>query len=321
MHERGHDTRLAWNRPLDFKRPYYACAVSDPAGDPPGDPSREETEVRLGAPAWDQAVGRSAVATLIERVRANDLVWATLHVAEKASARTSRFFAQRARRREVAKGLPGINTTEYNRRVWDAYDWRGGGEEWSLSPEWRQSIIDDLLLANMPKSASVLEIGPGGGRWSTVLREHAAELTLADVSEGAIEACRQLFAGDEHVRFIVTNGADLKGVANESIDYVWSFDVFVHIAPGDQAGYISEFARVMRPGARGVIHHAGAGSTAEGWRSGMTGERFAGLLAQNGLRVISQSDRWGEEAEQRVPVEGDVVTVFERAEAGDEHAE
>jgi hypothetical protein len=43
----------------------------------------------------------------------------------------------------------------------------------------------------------------------------------------------------------LSSGSDLLGVEDGSIEAVWSFDVFVHVAPGDQAAYLGEIARVL----------------------------------------------------------------------------
>ena len=43
------------------------------------------------------------------------------------------------------------------------------------------------------------------------------------------------------------SGSDLSGVGDGSIDAMWSFDVFVHVSPRDQAAYLQEIARGWRP--------------------------------------------------------------------------
>ena len=54
---------------------------------------------------------------------------------------------------------------------------------------------------------------------------------------------------------MLVDSPSLADVAPNSVDFVWSFDAFMHIAAADTASYLREFARVMRPGAVGVIHH------------------------------------------------------------------
>jgi ubiquinone/menaquinone biosynthesis C-methylase UbiE len=113
------------------------------------------------------------------------------------------------------------------------------GEEWTASPEWKQGLIEDVLAKWIPDGGVVLEVGPGAGRWSEVLASRASRLVLADVSERPLELCRERFDGDTHIQYVLCTGSDLPGVEEGSIDAVWSFDVFVHVAPGDQAGRVS----------------------------------------------------------------------------------
>ncbi len=71
------------------------------------------------------------------------------------------------------------------------------------------------------------------------------------------------------------------------MDAIWSFDVFVHVAPLDQAGYLDEIARVLRPGGVAAIHHAdgrnrGALPSRAGWRAPMSADLFAALAPSAG---------------------------------------
>jgi ubiquinone/menaquinone biosynthesis C-methylase UbiE len=225
-----------------------------------------------------------------------------------------RFFWRRATARELARGLPGTNTPEQNRAVWDSYDWNHQGEEWSESPEWQQGLIEHLLLPMIGDGRPVtLEIGPGAGRWSVVLAQKSRQLVVVDVSQRALDLTKEKFGPLEHVSYVLTEGNQLPGVDDDSIEFVWSFDVFVHVAARDQAEYLSELARAMKPGARGVIHHAGKGAVhPDSWRSGVTAELFASMLADNGLKLVDQIDSWGPDGTYKVPTIGDVVTIFER---------
>ncbi len=84
---------------------------------------------------------------------------------------------------------------------WSAYDWSQQGEEWNASPEWKQALIDDVLLRWIPPGVATLEIGPGACRWTDVLVSRASHLTLVDVSERPLELCRQRFGENGHVSY------------------------------------------------------------------------------------------------------------------------
>jgi ubiquinone/menaquinone biosynthesis C-methylase UbiE len=208
-----------------------------------------------------------------------------------------------------------------NRERWTGWDWSRRGEEWTASAEWKQALIDDVLLAWIPRDKVVLEIGPGAARWSTVLQSRARRLTLVDVSVRPLELCRDLFADAENVRFVLSSGNDLPGVTSSSVDAIWSFDVFVHIAPVDQAGYLSEMARVLTPGGVAVIHHAdgrnrGHLPSRNGWRSPMSTHLLATLAAQHGLTLDTRIYSWGPDGRFDLSAYNDAITVCRKPGGG-----
>jgi ubiquinone/menaquinone biosynthesis C-methylase UbiE len=244
--------------------------------------------------------------------RANGPRWFAYHVINRSAGKVCRLYERRARELELSRKLPGLNTPEHMRQVWTEWDWSQGGEEWNLGQDWRRSVVEDLMLANAGSDPVTIEIGPGGGRWSTTLQEKSSKLILVDLTELSMELCREKLAGADNVEYRITDGSHLPDVADGSVDFIWYFDVFVHISPDDQQGYMAEFARVMRPGAKAVIHHAGVGGINGNMRSAMTSELFADLVKANGLRLVDQFERWGADGRYELPVAGDVVSVFER---------
>jgi ubiquinone/menaquinone biosynthesis C-methylase UbiE len=209
------------------------------------------------------------------------------------------------------------NSSADNQTRWGGWDWSQGGEEWSPSSEWKQALIDDVIVRWIPTGAVVLEIGPGAGRWSDVLAGLASRLILVDVSERPLELCRARFGESSDVEYVLSSGSDLPGIAGGSIDAVWSFDVFVHVAPSDQASYLQEIARVLAPGGVALIHHAdgrnrGHLPSRRGWRAPMSRGLFATLAAQYGLRVECQFDCWGSGGIYDLSAYADAITVCGR---------
>jgi ubiquinone/menaquinone biosynthesis C-methylase UbiE len=206
------------------------------------------------------------------------------------------------------------NSALDNRERWTHWDWSGGGEEWNASAEWKDAIIEYVLIPWIPADAVVLEIGPGAARWSAVLQPRATHLILVDVCEQPLALCRERFAAAANVECVLSSGNDLPGVADASVDAIWSFDVFVHVAPLDQAAYLAEIARALTPGGVAVIHHAdrrnlGVSPSRDGWRSPMSRNLFAGLAAQRGLVVETQIDSWGPDGCYDLSAYHDAITV------------
>lgn len=231
--------------------------------------------------------------------------WALSQLLKGVLGRVERKLESLERRR----GPPGLSGAATNRSIWDAYDWRRRGEEWTSSAEWKQSLTA-LIEERVPRQGDILEIGPGGGRWTEALQRLARSLTVVDVSTASIEACRARFAGCGNVRYLVNDGRTLPGVADGSVDFIWSFDTFVHISPEDAAAYAGEFRRVLRHGGRGIVHHPAAAGLRGGFRSRMTSQAFASLLRSSGLVPLEQFDAWGPQGAFDVKHFADALTVF-----------
>jgi SAM-dependent methyltransferase len=237
--------------------------------------------------------------------------------------RASEALTDRALELEQRRGVLGPahrrwsgHSAAANRDQWTSWDWSSLGEEWNESEEWKQALIDDVLRATIPAGGTVLEIGAGGGRWSEVLAARAERTILVDVTPAVLKLCRERLGERDDVDYRLASGSDLPGVEDRSVDAIWSFDVFVHVAPVDQAGYLDELARVLRPGGVAAIHHADGRNRGKlpsrgGWRAPMSAHLFAVLARERGLGLerllLSWSDgRFGLDAY------ADVITVLRR---------
>jgi SAM-dependent methyltransferase len=243
-------------------------------------------------------------------LRENGLPWCLLLFGYYVSSFVADKFFSAMDRLRRSRNLPGLNSAALNKQIWEAWDWRAGGDEWTESEEWKQSLIRCVLNREMPQDCSILEIGPGGGRWTGPLLERASAYVGVDISATCIDHCRGRFGQVRHARFIVGSGRDLAQVADRSIDAIWSFDVFVHINRAEVAAYASEFLRVLRPGGTAIIHHGAVGGAQGGWRSNMTGDEFASILRQNNLQIVKTLDQWADDTRTYPLRFGDLITVF-----------
>ena len=245
-------------------------------------------------------------------LRENGLAWwiclmtyyAASAIAERAHSAMNRLRLQR--------NLPGLNSAALNKRIWEAWDWSAAGNEWNQSAEWKESLIRCVLHECIPANRSVLEIGPGGGRWTGPLLERASEYVGVDISSTCVEHCAQHFAHYPQARFILGSGRDLAGVPGTSVDAIWSFDVFVHINTAEVESYVEEFVRVLRPGGVAAIHHGGVGGSDGGWRSNLTAASLHAILARHGLKIERVLEQWVDGGEIRSLGYGDLITVFSR---------
>ena len=209
------------------------------------------------------------------------------------------------------------NSITNNLRTWLSYDWSRRGEEWSNTPEWKNSLVEHVLKPHVPAGSRVLEIGPGGGRWTEHLIQRASNLTVVDLTPTCIEICKERFKEFHNIEYFVNDGRSLDFIAEASIDRVWSWDVFVHISSEDVREYIQQLARVMKPHGQALIHHAKQGRQRSGWRSDMTDVKMREYCTEFGLEVLRQFESWDggkysiwpDLMEEENP---DIVTVFQK---------
>jgi ubiquinone/menaquinone biosynthesis C-methylase UbiE len=102
----------------------------------------------------------------------------------------------------------------------------------------------------------VVEIAPGRGRWTRFLLPLAERLHLVDQSPECIEHCRKRFADAASLSFAVNDGRTLVGVADASVDFLFTYDSLVHAEFDVMKDYLAEFRRTLRPGGFAFVHHS-----------------------------------------------------------------
>jgi ubiquinone/menaquinone biosynthesis C-methylase UbiE len=242
-------------------------------------------------------------------VKANGLTWAFLYAAERLI--NKRIFYKRAEL-EIQRKLPGFNTTAYNYKQWTNYNWSRGGEEWSDSEPWKKSLREEVLLTYIKPGFTVLEIGPGAGRWSFTLASISKKLILVDLTENAINTCKIKLSEFSNCVYRKNDGRSLSFLDDDSIHYVWSYDVFVHVSPHDTEAYLTELHRVLVRDGIAVVHHPAAGGLQGGFRSSITNELFCSYLKGRQFQIIRQITQWGASNEFTLSDYSDIITVFRK---------
>ncbi|HKP93324.1 MAG TPA: class I SAM-dependent methyltransferase [Chthoniobacterales bacterium] len=145
------------------------------------------------------------------------------------------------------------------------YEWIAAGEEWSepwggSAAQWFGSILPRIEFA-LP-AGSAAEIGSGFGRWSHYLKEHCQHLHLIDPDPQCMAACRTRFEGDGKIGYHLNSGDSLNMLADNSIDFIFSFDSLVHVRRGTIETYLRQFASKLNENGVAFIHHSNLGALA-----------------------------------------------------------
>ena len=117
-------------------------------------------------------------------------------------------------------------------------------------------VVPEYVEPRMAEADTVLEIGPGGGRYTQYLLD-CSYLILVEYNTEFFPILEDLFSGKgPELSFVTSDGASLPGVPDKTVDFVFSYDCFVHLDIPLIEGYLSEIARVLAPHGRAVIHYA-----------------------------------------------------------------
>lgn len=138
--------------------------------------------------------------------------------------------------------------------------WDGNLEQFFSLGEERTQVILDPILKEMNidiQNYHILEIGCGVGRFSRALSQRFQQVTAIDVSDEMINKARELHPSTlyPNLNLQPTNGTSLDFIPSNSIDVVFSYEVFQHMpSPEIVFNNLKEIHRVLRPQGIAYIH-------------------------------------------------------------------
>jgi ubiquinone/menaquinone biosynthesis C-methylase UbiE len=149
------------------------------------------------------------------------------------------------------------------KNYYEKYDWSTAGEEWSAPwggtrSMWLTSIFP--RISQFLPTDRIVEIGCGYGRIAKVLHAFTTgELVLFDIVDACVRECARVCEGSSKTRCLKTDGRSLKGVANNSVDLVFSFYSLAGTDAETIEAYVQECGRVLREDGAAFLHHSNAG--------------------------------------------------------------
>jgi len=137
--------------------------------------------------------------------------------------------------------------------------WHGGyfGHNNSVR---NQLGLEHYLKTEVEKNLTILEIGCGRGRWSKFIYE-----TLQPKKLQCIDVLSQehngfwSFVGNEkkeRLEYFQVKNFSLDEIPDNSLDFVFSYDVWCHISSSSQELYLESLYKKCKPGAKLLIMYA-----------------------------------------------------------------
>jgi len=186
---------------------------------------------------------------------------------------------------------------EYNTEIWDWYadrwndpafrqqqllhEGRAGensadiarlGEEWGRLEDAVQAI-DEWILPHVDPATVCGEIGTGGGRVAVRVAPKVGEFHAFDVSRKMLRLVEAELKDVPGARFHHLEAPVFPAGLAGRFDFLYSFDVFVHLDLHVQWRYLQEVQRALKPGGKAFLHTSNLTSEA-GWKRFAEQDRY-----------------------------------------------
>lgn len=130
------------------------------------------------------------------------------------------------------------------RKDWDPESFFQSGEE-----DYQRFVAPAFdRIQWKPEGKSMLELGCGAGRMTHSFSRRFSRVYAFDISTEMLCHSRTLFPDATNVNWILGNGTDLAGLADQTVDLAFSYIVLQHLPePAFAFRYIQEMLRVLKP--------------------------------------------------------------------------
>ena len=188
----------------------------------------------------------------------------------------------------------------WNKEVWG----KGWEKNWKYDYKWGGSAFQQVNSSVTPvaerflhpyldgnRDLKILEIAPGGGRFTAELIRLSRDIHLLDINQACLDICRDRFQYYPSVHTYLGAGSDLDNVPDADFDLVASFDSMVHMSLPVVTGYVTSAVTKVRSGGLIWIDTSGKGATESGNRTDVHADDIAALAKKLDLTILDQSFR------------------------------
>lgn len=184
-------------------------------------------------------------------------------------------------------------TRDENKKVWnEEHDWSDLGEVWTPSAFWKENVLRWTMQRYLKPNARILELGPGGGRWTAeLLKYNPTRLALVDIAEKCISICKERFAERKDIEYYINDGQSIPIPGEKCFDMIWSFDCLVHVERDEIISYFNDFRRLLAPGGICILHYATIDRAQgedpkKGWRADFTSNDMLQLVLHHRFKAL-----------------------------------
>jgi SAM-dependent methyltransferase len=127
------------------------------------------------------------------------------------------------------------------------------GDEWGRSDDINE-VLNDFVHPYITRRSVVAEIGVGGGRLAVRIAPHVAQFYGFDIAKRMLRHAERELAHLDNVNLVLLYEPKLPDELSDRIDFIYAFDVLVHLDLHTQWKYFREIHRVLKVGGHAMVH-------------------------------------------------------------------
>jgi hypothetical protein len=151
---------------------------------------------------------------------------------------------------------------------------------------------DHFLKPYVSSDATVIEIGPGGGRWTRYMLS-AKRLYAIDYHQELLGELKRNISSRSIV-YVKNSGDDFPNIPEGSIDFVFSFGTFVHLDVKIIERYLQNLKPLLKPTSNVVIQYSDKTKPLAAINSGFSEndpERMRSVLSECGYEIYEEDEK------------------------------
>jgi SAM-dependent methyltransferase len=212
-----------------------------------------------------------------------------------------------------------LSNVEYNKKLWNKYakEWQSTDipfedlkstkkEAQFLGDEWGNlkavdQVIKEYIDPYINKQSVVGEIGTGGGRIASKVAGKTKEFYCFDISSEMLRKAKNSLQNFNNVSYELLDSPQFSSNFVSKFDFVYSFDVFVHLDLHTIWKYLQQFKVILKNKGRVFIHTTNL-TAPDGWARFVSQEEYHveghyfvtpevinTLIERSGLKKVKES--------------------------------
>jgi len=115
-------------------------------------------------------------------------------------------------------------------------------------------IKNHFLIPYINNNSTIIEIGPGGGRWTRYMLT-AKQIFAVDFHQSVLDELKKNY-DLPNIMFVKNNGTDFQNIKPRSVDLIFSFGTFVHLDIELIDEYLKNIKPLLKPSSNVIIQYS-----------------------------------------------------------------